>query len=121
MSHDPELTDFKVALAADPTNLDLAWDYWHALGCWNGCDVRAGMYVLQLFRPAALKSPAGVLAFARAYRELFELSGEGPRQLDPELIECAQSALETLASPERGEVQWLLESVGHVRPGRISR
>jgi hypothetical protein len=115
MRHEGKLGKLEAALAADPTNLDLAWRYWKALGSWNGYDIRAGMYVFQAFRAAALKAPAGVLAFARAYRELFVLSGEPPQELGPELSQAAEAALDILPSDDCADVQWLLDSVGRRR------
>src|SRR5262245_48958355 len=111
MELDVQLSDLKRALAANPTNLELAWRYWKALGSWNGSDIRSGMYVHETFRAAALQSPAGVAAFAHAYRELFEASGEGPRKLDPAISRCAESAIAKLTGSERADVEWLLKSV----------
>jgi hypothetical protein len=88
MIHDDRLRVLKAALAADPANLELAWRYWEVLGAWQARDIRSGMHVIQVFREAALASPAGVQALAQAYRQLFEASGEKPRVLDPQLADC---------------------------------
>jgi len=48
------LADIKETLDSDPANVGLANRYWEALA-------------------------TGVVALARAYKELFEKSGEGPR------------------------------------------
>jgi hypothetical protein len=111
MDESKRLQEIERSLASDPTNLDLAWEYWNALGSCNGCDIRSGMYVFEAFRPAAMQSIAGVLAFAQAYLELFDLSGEGPRQIDEALACKARSALLMLHGSEREVVQWMLDSV----------
>ena len=113
MGHGGQLGELEAALAADPANLELAWKYWHALGSWHGCDIRAGMYVFRAFRAAALQSTAGVLAFAQAYKQLFESSGERPRGLDAELASSARAALTMLPAHERVIVEWLLEMAAH--------
>ena len=110
MTDDSEFLALEQALAADPENLELAWRYWHALGSWDGCDIRAGIYVHRAFRAAALSSVAGVLAFARAYRQLFELSGEGPRSLDPAMAKACEAVLPDLVGEEWSLVKWLLDA-----------
>src|SRR5437868_5643897 len=83
---EPESVRLERELAADPTNLELAWRYWRLLGRDPGRDVRSGAYVFRAFRPAALASPAGMVAFTRAYHELFCNSAEPPRLLDAALL-----------------------------------
>jgi len=111
MSDDMQLEELKSALAAAPTDLDLAWRYWNALGSWKGHDIRSGVHVFEAFRAAAMVSVAGVVAFARAYRELCSLSGEGPRRLDPELRKAFQDALPLLHGGERKLVAWVITAV----------
>jgi hypothetical protein len=113
MGHGGKLGELQTALVADPANLELGWEYWHALGSWHGCDIRSGMYVFQAFRAVALESPSGVLAFAQAYKQLFDSSGEEPRALDPQLLRSIEAALPTLVGEDRTVVEWLLDCVGH--------
>jgi hypothetical protein len=65
------LAQFKNALDADPTNVEVASRYWSALASFAGNDVRSGGYLIEALRQCALDS-AGVIALARAYRELFD-------------------------------------------------
>jgi|HubBroStandDraft_1064217.scaffolds.fasta_scaffold174123_2 hypothetical protein len=101
------------ALNGDPTNLDLASRYWMALG-----DKRDGRSVIAAYRAAALASSVGVAAFARAYRELFDVSGESPRLVyfDTALIQALQRNRSELPRTDRENVQWILRSIGVAPP-----
>jgi hypothetical protein len=102
------------AFAQDPTNLAVANRYWEGLGSVLGhYDVRSGQYVIKAYRNCALISGEGVLALAVAYRELNEMSGEGPRAkfFDEELIESMRSRLPELPHGDRSVVQWVLDSI----------
>jgi hypothetical protein len=77
-----ELADLKRNLDSDPTNVEAASRYWVKLASFGGNDVRSGGFVSEAFRRCALASPAGAVAFARAYRELFEKSGEKSHALN---------------------------------------
>jgi hypothetical protein len=80
LSYKQESPDsLKRALFTDPENLDMANRYWRALGLHKGRDVRDGRYVVEAYRAAALASQDGVIALARAYRKLHQISGESPR------------------------------------------
>ena len=81
-----KLADLKRSLDSDPTNVELAHRYWLELASLGGRDIRSGGFVIEAFRGCALVSLQGVIAFAHAYRELFEKSGEKPR---PELFDGA--------------------------------
>jgi hypothetical protein len=72
------LANLKRTLDSDPTNIEAASRYWVQLASFGGNDVRSGGFVIEAFRGCALASPAGAVAFTRAYRELFEKSGEKP-------------------------------------------
>jgi hypothetical protein len=100
-------------LNGDPTNLDLANRYWTALA-----DERDGRSVIVAYRAAALASSIGVAAFARAYRELFDVSGESPRfvYFDTALIEALERNLSELPIIDRENVQWILRSIGVMPP-----
>ena len=76
-------------------------------------DVRSGAYLIEAYRGCALASHAGVVALARAYQELFEKSGEGPRAelFDQELISAIQTRLPELSNGDRATVQWVLASI----------
>jgi hypothetical protein len=107
------LANLKKTLDSDPTNVEAANRYWVALASFGGNDVRSGGFVIEAFRGCALASQAGAIAFARAYRELFEKSGEKPRAelFDKELIHALQTRLPALSNEDRGIVQWILESI----------
>ena len=100
-------------LAADPANLDLAKEYWDALGKWGGCDIRNGGYVVKAFRPAAMRSPEGAVQLAKAYRQLCELSGEAPRQVyvDDKLAAAIHSAKSSTSAPDSDILDWVLEAL----------
>jgi hypothetical protein len=96
------------ALISDPTNLDAANRYWNAVGA-----SQSGRYVIEAFRNAALTSHVGVVALARAYRELLQNSGEGPRAVffDEHLVRALEASLPALSESDRSTVQWVLESI----------
>jgi hypothetical protein len=96
------------ALISDPTNLDAANRYWNAVGT-----SQSGGYIIEAYRSAALTSHAGVIAFGRAYRELFENSGEPPRAIffDKDLIQALEASLPALPQSDRSVVQWILQSI----------
>jgi len=87
------LANLKKILDSDPTNLEGANRYWVELASLGSHDCRSGGFVIEAFRGCALASHAGVVAFARAYRELFEKSGEIPRAelFDEELLRALKN------------------------------
>src|SRR6266850_831749 len=97
------LETLRRVLVSDRTNLDAASLYWNALGSFQ-----SGRYVIEAFRSAALTSQAGVVAFAHAYRGLFENSGEGPRPIffDGELVRALEDSIPELSESDRSTVQW---------------
>ena len=111
--HQTKLATFKKALDANPTSIEAANRYWEALKSYGGQDVRSGGYLIEAYRGCALASHAGVVAFARAYEELFKTTGEGPRAelFDSELIRALQTQLRELANGDRATVQWVLTSI----------
>ena len=96
------------ALNSDPTNLDVANRYWNALAV-----SQCGRDVIETYRRAALMSPEGCIALARAYRQLFEDSGEGPRAVyfDSDLLYALRSHLPELPAGDRLVVDWVLQSI----------
>jgi len=108
--HRTTLANLKKALDANPASIEAANRYWDALGSFGGADVRSGGYLIEAYRRCALASHAGVVALARAYQELFERSGEGPRAelFDEELIRALQTRLPELPNGDRATVQWVL-------------
>jgi len=108
-----KLANFKAALDSDPTNVELASRYWVELASFGGHDVRSGAFVIEAFRGCALASQAGAVAFARAYRELFEKSGEKPRAelFDEELRLALKTRLSDLSNDGQVIVQWVLASI----------
>lgn len=106
------LEKIRQSLNHDPTNLDLANRYWAALE-----GDRSGGYAVVAYRGAALASGAGVAAFARACRELFDDSGESPQlaNFDQPLINTLRDNLSELRGTDCDNVQWILQSIG-VKP-----
>jgi hypothetical protein len=109
------LENFRQALASDPTNVAAANLYWKALGSFQ-----SGHHVIETFRCAALTSHAGVVAFARAYRELSENTGEGPRPVyvDRDLLQALESSLTELPERERSIVEWMLQALLNAKDQR---
>jgi hypothetical protein len=108
-----KLADLQKALHADPTNVESAQRYWVELASVGGRDVRSGGFVMEAFRGCAIASPAGVVAFARAYRELFEKDGEKPRPdlFDGELLQALKARLPDLSNGDQAIVRWILASI----------
>lgn len=73
-----ELKTLQKILVSDPSCLDAANRYWNALSSVSGNDVRSGGFVIEAYRGCALASSEGVIALARAYRELYENTAERP-------------------------------------------
>ena len=115
-SRDDEEQDPRIlrqCLDLEPGNLDLANRYWNALGTHKSRDVRSGALVIETFHSVALNSREGIVALARAYRELFLKSGESPRieLFDEELITVLRRGDPELPESARSEVQWMLRSI----------
>ena len=102
------LETLRQALNSDPTNLDVANRYWNALAV-----SQCGRDVIETYRKAALMSPEGCIVLARAYRELFEDSCEGPRAIyfDSDLLYALRSHLPELPSGDRLVGEWVLQSI----------
>jgi hypothetical protein len=110
---DQRLEILRQTLRADPANLDIANRYWKSLAVYKGkYDIRCGQHIIEAYREAALRSREGVIAFANAYRELFSVSGEGPRPayFDKDSIRALQRYLPELQEIESSTVQWILQS-----------
>lgn len=108
-----KLANLKKTLDFDPTNVEVANRYWLALGSFGGQDVRSGGFVIEAYRGCAIASHAGAVAFARAYRELFEKSGEQPRAelFDEELLKALKTRVPELSTEDQAIVQWLIASI----------
>src|SRR5580698_4747595 len=102
-----QLQVLKQSLKQDPTNLELANRYWKAVGL-----AQSGRYVRDAYRGAALASGVGAAASARAYRELFSCSGEGPRMahFDDLLIRALEAYLPQLTGQDHSNVEWVLHA-----------
>ena len=90
------LNRIREGLKQDPANLELANQYWVALAGDRGQDnYRSGQNVIEAYREAALGSAEGAIAFARAYRDLFQVSGEIPRlaYFDESLIQALRNSV----------------------------
>ena len=112
-----KLAGLREELQRSSGNLDLANRYWRALagdGAKNEADYRSGGYVIEAYREAALLSKEGAGAFACAYRELFDISGESPRMafFDETLVQSLKAKLSEMAETDRGNVEWVLHSIG---------
>jgi hypothetical protein len=108
-----QLAELKAALDADPTNVEAAERYWAALGSFAGNDIRSGGFLVETFRGCALASKQGIIAFARAYQELFAKTGEKPKAqlFDENLARTLKARLPELSETERGPVDWILASL----------
>ncbi len=108
-----KLANLKAALDSDPSNVEVANRYWVELASSGGYDVRSGGFVIEAFRGAALASPPGTVAFARAYRELFEKCGEKPcpELFDEDLLQALKTRLPDLSNTDQAIVQWVLASI----------
>jgi hypothetical protein len=108
-----KLANLRKSLDSDPTNLEVANRYWVELASFGGNDVRSGGFVIETFRACAIASQAGVIAFGRAYRELFEKSGEKPRAelFDEELLQALKARLPDLSGDDQAVVRWVLASI----------
>jgi hypothetical protein len=112
-----KLAALREALQRSPANLDLANRYWRALAgdrAKNEADYRSGRDVIDAYREAALLSKEGVEAFACAYQELFQISGETPRMtfFDEPLVLSLKAKLPEMAETDRRNVEWILHSIG---------
>jgi hypothetical protein len=112
-----KLAALREELHRSPANLDLANRYWRALAgdrAKNEADYRSGTDVIEAYREAALLSTDGVEAFARAYQELFQISGEIPRLalFDEPLVLSLRAKLVDIAATDRRNVEWVLHSIG---------
>ena len=108
------LDRIREGLKQDPANLELANQYWVALAGDRGeGDYRSGHNVIEAYREAALRSTEGAVAFARAYRELFTVSGEPPRlaHFDEPLIQALKGCVSQLPESDRSEVEWILNVI----------
>jgi hypothetical protein len=110
---DEALATLSQRIKNDPTNLALANHYWQTLG--KG-DYRSGRYVMEAYRLAALSSIQGGAALAKAYRELFLVSGETPRPqfFDERLVEALKSYIREMPEPDCANLRWVLESIGTI-------
>jgi hypothetical protein len=105
------LNRIREGLKQDPANLELANQYWVALSGDRGeDDYRSGQNVTEAYREAALRSTEGAVAFARAYRQLFTVSGEPPRiaYLDEPLIQALKGCVSQLPESDRSAIEWVL-------------
>ncbi len=113
----PKISDLREELKRSPANLELANRYWRALAgdrAKNEADYRSGRDVIEAYREAALLSKEGVEAFACAYQELFNISGEIPRTafFDESLVLSLKAKLPEMAEIDRRNVEWILHSIG---------
>ena len=104
-----KLVSLKQNLDADPTNIEAAERYWSAIASFGGHDVRSGKFAIEAFRGCALASHAGVVALARAFRELYEKTGEKPRSelFDQDLLQALKASHPDLAGEDLAVVQWI--------------
>lgn len=110
---DDDLQKFWDDLESHPTNIEKANACWKACGDYFRGDIRSGLYVIRIFRECAISSQYGVVALAKAYRELARRSGEYPRKssLDEELMIAIREGFQLLKGDDKEEVRWLLSIV----------
>jgi predicted alpha/beta superfamily hydrolase len=103
------LNRIRESLKHDPANLELANLYWGALAGPGG-DIRSGQRVVEAYRESALMSTEGAVAFARAYRELGEASGELPRLafFDESLVQALRNGVSQASDRDRSALEWVL-------------
>jgi hypothetical protein len=106
------LNRIRESLTQDPANLDLANLYWSALAGPGG-DIRSGRHVVEAYRESALRSTEGAVAFARAYRQLGDASGEPPRLafFNGSLIQALRSCALEVSEGDRSAVEWVLRRI----------
>jgi len=105
------------ALKQTPGDIELAHRYWLLLAgdpIKGEHDYRCGGDVIEAYRGAAISSVEGVVALARAYRELFENSGEAPRSahFDDALIRALNLSLAQVSGTDRSKIAWVLHEIG---------
>jgi hypothetical protein len=88
------LNRIRERLKQGSADLELTNLYWGALAGLGG-DIRSGQDVVEAYREYALTSIERAAAFARAYRELADISGEFPRLafFDESLIQALRSCV----------------------------
>lgn len=92
-----------------PTNIEHAEALWNHLGL-KGHDVRSGYLLLDTFRSCALHSSNGVIALARAYKQLAKDTGEYPnvQLFDNDLIAAIRNATDRSDGQDKDLLQWLM-------------
>jgi predicted nucleic acid-binding Zn-ribbon protein len=105
------------SMKQDPASLELANRYWRALAGPGG-DIRSGRDVIDAYREPALRSTEGAVAFAHAYRELFDVSGELPRlaYFDESLIQVLGNCVSQLSKRDRAAIEWVLNAIRGMTP-----
>lgn len=113
MSIEEEIRKLREPLDAAPTDVHTAQRYWSGLGKVRGYDFRSGRYVIDAFAHAAMSSDLGAIAFAQAYRELADSSGEGPRKcfFSDDLLSAIRRARENASGADRELLDWVVESI----------
>jgi hypothetical protein len=112
-----QITSLREALRDSPKDLARANRYWLALAgdrAKNEADLRSSSNVIEAYRAPALSSKKGVEALARAFREVFQMSGEVPRSayFDDQLVMALKAGLNELSGAESSDLEWLLRSIG---------
>lgn len=113
MRIEDEIKKLGASLKKNPGDIDAAWNYWRGLGNLKGYDVRSGQYVVDAFGQAALDSRRGAIAFATAYRELANLTGDGPQRVyvNNELLAAIREAIDQVDATDKQLLEWVIESV----------
>jgi hypothetical protein len=111
LRQDAELLELRKRFLEDPTDLAHANRYWQGLAkIYGHADFRTAHYVVEAFGPAAVHSMEGAVALARAYQELFDLSGEPPKAdaLTPELRQALTEASTKVKGEDAAVINWVL-------------
>jgi hypothetical protein len=114
LRQEAEIAEHRKRFEENPRDVEHAKVYWNALGRIQGCDIRSGRAVAEAFGLAAVSSIDGAIAFARAYQELFDLSGEAPRAefVSPEVRNSLAAARRGATPDDINIIDWVLYCVG---------
>lgn len=108
-----KMKTLEAALSEDPTNVSIAQELWETMRLGGKYDVTSGWKAIECFSAAALQSPKGVLALARAFKELARDAGEYPRsaEFSPALVEVIKKAECSFEGQDRKDIEWFLTCI----------
>ena len=103
----------KERLNAEPDSLDLARQFWAALGDTASFDLRTGQRAIDAFQSCAMKTSEGLGELVSVIRSLADEIGEYPRPelFDPPLENLLRHTARQPDNPISGDAAWIL---GHI-------